>query len=47
MIAHFLRITYWIKDFFKGQPIGKHYKEIKLIQKGGAESENRREQLLS
>ena len=30
--AIYLRNKFWIKDYLKGSPIGKPYKEVKYIQ---------------
>lgn len=30
--AYYLRIKFWIKDYLKGSPIGKPYKEVRFIQ---------------
>ena len=35
--AIYLRNKFWIKDYLKGSPIGKPYKEVKYIQEHSAE----------
>lgn len=37
MNAFFLRSKFWIKDYFKGSPIGKPYREIKFLSEHSAE----------
>lgn len=42
----FLRTTYWLDDFFKGSPIRKQYRDIRLIMEDDQNGKKRRDQLL-
>ena len=47
IFATYYRTKFWITDFFKGSPIGKHYREIKrLSSKDAKQTEKYRKRIL-
>lgn len=45
--SQLFRTAFWIKDFFKGKPIGSHYTELKSETKNPAKTENLKQKRLN